>query len=337
MAIKRRGAEVDGLLLLDKAEGFTSNGELQRAKRLLDARKAGHTGSLDPIATGLLPLCFGAATKISSLFLDADKTYEAEIRLGAATDSGDRAGKVIREAAINFSEAELQSALDKLRARREQIPPMVSALKHDGQRLYKLARAGKTVERAPRSVTIHALNLLRWRGDTISLEISCSRGFYVRVLAADLGEMLGCGAHVHQLRRTRVGHFELKDACSIADLESLPTPAARREKLLTVEQSVAHLPAVELPANLAQYTLRGRTVRLPAASQCAPAAERAARATDTAADGSAATDTAAAASAKPANTAEKLVRVYAAGAGFIGIAAVAGDGKLTPKRLFQTA
>ena len=299
---RERGVIVDGMLLLDKPDGLSSNQALQQAKRLLNARKAGHTGSLDPIATGLLPLCFGETTKISSFFLGADKDYWVKIRLGVATDTGDREGQTIREAAVDFSEPQLHLALDKFRGSFEQIPPMHSALKRNGQPLYKLARAGITVERAPRAVTVHALSLEKFSDDEIELTLSCSHGFYVRTLASELGDALGCGAHVRELRRTSVGDFSIENAHTLAQVEALADAAERRKFLLPTDRMLAHLPEVSLPDNIAFYLCRGQAVRV-----AGKAGERG------------------------------LVRVYSDSAGFLGIGELSGDGKVTPRRLFNTA
>ena len=229
---KNRGTPIDGMLLLDKPAGVSSNHALQQAKRLLDARKAGHTGSLDPIATGLLPLTFGVTTRIAELFLDADKSYAVEIKLGIATETGDREGKVLSERKVDFTEAELHAALNKFRGKHQQIPPMFSALKKDGQPLYKLARQGITVKREPREVTVYEMQIADWQGDKLELTLTCSRGFYVRTLAADLGEALGCGGHVTELRRTAVGHLVIANATTIPQLQAA-TPTARQNFLTT--------------------------------------------------------------------------------------------------------
>ena len=225
---RRRGVNVDGMLLLDKPDGMTSNQALQITKRLLNARKAGHTGSLDPIATGLLPLCFGETTRAAGLFLGADKTYRVRIRFGLDTDTGDREGKALRESPVAFTEQQLFDALQQFRGRIKQIPPMFSALKRDGRPLYKLARKGISVEREAREVTVYNLTVEKWRGDLLDLTLSCSRGFYLRALARDLGEALGCGAHVSELRRTAVGDFSVQDAVSVAQLEALAARPGRR-------------------------------------------------------------------------------------------------------------
>ncbi|MGR3914492.1 MAG: tRNA pseudouridine(55) synthase TruB [Gammaproteobacteria bacterium] len=300
-APKPRGAPVNGMLLLDKPAGLTSNAALQHVKRLLNARKGGHTGSLDPIATGLLPLCFGETTRIAGLFLGADKGYWVQIRFGISTDSGDRDGRVLREGGVAFSEAQLRAALEKFRGSFEQVPPMYSALKQGGTPLYKLARRGIEVERAARPVTVHKLEVEKWRGDLLELHLSCSRGFYVRTLAGDLGDALGCGAHVRELRRLAVGDFSVDNAVTPDQLEALESPRERRELLLPTERGLAHLPKINLAANVAQYLIRGRAVS-------APPAEKGARG---------------------------LVRVYADGAGFLGLAELGEDGKLTPQRLFR--
>ena len=189
----RRGVPVDGMLMLDKPAGISSNGALQAAKRLLNAQKAGHTGSLDPIATGLLPLCFGKATKVSEMFLNFDKSYTATLQLGTSTDSGDRAGNVINSLPVNVSLEEIESALSSFRGEIMQVPPMYSALKRNGQPLYKLARQGIEVERAPRKVTVYDIELCSFNETKLVLHVSCSKGFYVRSLAMDLGVELGCG------------------------------------------------------------------------------------------------------------------------------------------------
>ncbi len=193
---RKRWQRVDGVLLLDKPSGMSSNDALQKARRRFSAAKAGHTGTLDPLATGLLPVCFGEATKFSADLLDADKTYEADLLFGQVTDTGDAEGVVLRESPVGFARADLEGALGRFRGPISQIPPMHSALKRDGRPLYELARQGIEVERAPRAVTIHELTLLSHAGDRCRLRVTCSKGTYIRTLAADLGEALGCGAHL---------------------------------------------------------------------------------------------------------------------------------------------
>jgi len=221
----RRGQAIDGVLLLDKPEDLSSNHALQRVKRALDARKAGHTGTLDPFATGLLVCCLGRATKLSTRLLDADKRYRAVLRFGVETDSGDRTGAVVAQAGADFScvtMQALQAVLPRFTGSIEQIPPMHSALKRDGKPLYAYARAGITLERAPRTVTIHALTLLACDGMTAQLEVHCSKGTYIRTLAQDIGRMLGCGAHLHALRRLGVGPFHMDDGIALDALQALP-------------------------------------------------------------------------------------------------------------------
>ena len=205
---RRHGRNVSGILLLDKPRGISSNEALQRVKRFFKAAKAGHTGSLDPLATGLLPVCLGGATKFSSFLLDADKHYRVRVRLGVTMTTADAEGEVVTEvSADGVSERDLQAALARFRGPIEQLPPMYSAVKHQGERLYKLARRGIEVERTPRSVTIHRIELRRFEPPEFEIDVHCSKGTYVRTLAADLGEALGCGGHVTDLRRTGVGPY----------------------------------------------------------------------------------------------------------------------------------
>jgi len=223
----RRGQMLDGVLLLDKPEGLSSNHALQRAKRTLDARKAGHTGTLDPFATGLLVCCFGRATKISANMLEADKTYQARLRFGEETDSGDLTGVVTFQAPPSFegvSSAALEEALQAFRGEIEQIPPMYSALKRDGKPLYEYARQGIELERPPRRVTIYRLELLSCSGLDADVLVHCSKGTYIRTLAQDIGRRLGCGAHLSALRRTGAGPFDLKDGITLEALQALPDP-----------------------------------------------------------------------------------------------------------------
>ncbi|HEU0231244.1 MAG TPA: tRNA pseudouridine(55) synthase TruB [Burkholderiaceae bacterium] len=226
----RRGQALDGVLLLDKPEGLSSNHALQRARRALDARKAGHTGTLDPFATGLLVCCLGRATKIAGIMLDADKAYEATLRFGEETDSGDLTGHVQFSAPTPFggvSREELETAMEGFRGEIEQIPPMHSALKRDGKPLYEYARQGITLERASRRVVVHRLETLDFSGTEARLLVHCSKGTYVRTLAQDIGRRLGCGAHLVALRRTRVGPFRIEDAVALDALQSMANPASR--------------------------------------------------------------------------------------------------------------
>lgn len=223
----RRGQVLDGVLLLDKPEGLSSNHALQRAKRALDARKAGHTGTLDPFATGLLVCCLGKATKIAGAMLNADKVYEATLVWGAETDSGDLTGEVVARAPEGFTgvaaEA-LEAVLPAFRGEIEQIPPMYSALKRDGKPLYEYARQGIELERPPRQVRIHELTVLDVQPMQARLRVHCSKGTYIRTLAQDIGRTLGCKAHLVALRRTKVGPFDLAESVQLEALQSMPHP-----------------------------------------------------------------------------------------------------------------
>lgn len=296
--VKRTWRQVDGVLLLDKALGLTSNDALQKARRLFSAAKGGHTGTLDPLATGLLPLCFGEATKFSADLLDADKTYEATLRLGVVTDSGDAEGKVIATHAVAVEEADLRRVLPAFAGDILQVPPMHSALKRDGRPLYELARQGIEVERAARPVTIHALDVLSFTGDELRLSVSCSKGTYIRVLAADIGAALGCGAHLTALRRTRVGDLTLAGVTTLADLETLDE-AARPAWLRPVDALLQSLPRIDLSGEAESRFRHGNPVDLP--------------------DGL-----------------MGKIRVYAAG-GLIGVGEPGPGGRLWPKRLVQLA
>ncbi|HED14870.1 MAG TPA: tRNA pseudouridine(55) synthase TruB [Gammaproteobacteria bacterium] len=297
----QRGKVIDGILLLDKPVGITSNGALQQAKRLFNARKAGHTGSLDPIATGLLPLCFGEATKLSQFLIDSDKRYVTSLRLGQRTNTGDSEGHVISQRPVTFSKGELEQALTKFRGDFEQVPPMFSALKHQGTPLYKLAREGIEIERKPRPVTVSELEVLRMEADTLELIVHCSRGFYVRTLADELGEILGCGAHIEQLRRTAVGDLHVDESVSLTTLAECPDGAARLQYLLPLEAGARVYPAVQLTTNAAFYLCRGQAVRAGGLPQSG------------------------------------YVRLYGGHAGFLGLGEVTDDGLVAPKRLFATA
>jgi len=261
--VKKVWQQVDGVLLLDKAIGMTSNDALQKARRLFSAAKGGHTGTLDPLATGLLPLCFGEATKFSADLLDADKTYEAELRLGAVTDTGDAEGQVIATAAVDVDQAAISALLPRFTGAIEQVPPMYSALKRDGRPLYELARQGIVVDRAARAITIHALDCLEFSGQRLVLRVACSKGTYIRVLAADIGQALGCGAHLTALRRTRVASLTLASAVTLAQLEQLGE-TERLACLQPVDALLHTLPRVDLAAEAAQRFQHGNPVDMPA-------------------------------------------------------------------------
>lgn len=262
MQVKKTWQRVDGVLLLDKPIGLTSNDALQKARRLFSAAKGGHTGTLDPLATGLLPLCFGEATKFSADLLDADKTYEAVLKLGVTTDSGDAEGQVTATVAVSVSEADIAQVLPKFTGDIQQIPPMHSALKRNGRPLYELARKGIEVEREPRAVTIHAIDLLAFSGDSLTLRVACSKGTYIRVLAADIGQALGCGAHLAALRRTVVGDLDLAHAVTLAELEALDE-VGRASHLQAVDALLHTLPVVTVEGEAAERFRHGNPVALP--------------------------------------------------------------------------
>ncbi len=265
---RHRGRDVHGILVLDKPAGITSNAALQKVKRLFNANKAGHTGSLDPIATGVLPICLGEATKLSGYLLDADKGYEVRMRLGRTTTSGDSEGEVVEERPVPpLDEARIEQALAPFRGEIEQVPPMYSAIKRDGQPLYKLARQGIEVEREPRRVTIHALDLLAFDAETITLRVHCSKGTYVRTLAEEIGERLGCGAHVEALRRTRAGPFTLEGAVTLEALEALRDEGleALDAILAPLARAVEGWPRVTLSGDMLYYLRQGQALLVPKA------------------------------------------------------------------------
>lgn len=251
--------KLDGVLLLDKPVGVTSNGALQAAKRLLNAAKAGHTGTLDPMASGLLPLTFGEATKFSQMLLDADKTYEATVALGVETDTGDAEGRAIASLPVDVTMEGLASVVAGFVGEIEQIPPMYSALKRDGKPLYEYARAGIEVERAPRKVRIHALKLLDSGAERFRIRVECSKGTYIRTLAIDIGRVLGCGAHLSALRRTAIGPFQIDSAVSLASLEA-GSAEQRKAFLAPADLLLQHLPRLELDAEQVGAIVQGRTL-----------------------------------------------------------------------------
>ena len=301
--MKRRADAVDGLLLLNKPSGMTSNRALQTVRRLLNARKAGHTGSLDPAATGMLPLCFGEATKVCAYLLNADKSYRVTARLGVATDTGDADGKEITTAAVpDLSADDWDVILQGFSGESMQIPPMYSALKRDGKRLYELARQGETVERQPRPVRIDEIHLLEIAGSRLVFRVSCSKGTYIRVLVEDIARRAGTVAHTARLHRESVGDFAAIDMLDMAAVEGLAARdvAALREKLLPPDAALASLTMVSVSAAEAEKFSDGQSIQV-ATSQAAG-----------------------------------LTRVYGAGQKFIGVGEVAGDGQLAPRRVFQT-
>jgi len=306
MGGKRRnpGRDVTGILLLDKPLGLTSNDALQRIKRLYRAAKAGHTGSLDPLATGLLPVCLGAATKFSAFLLDADKRYRVRVRLGVTTTTADAEGEVMEtKPVVGVDEARVRAVLEQFLGLIDQLPPMYSAIKQGGERLYKLARQGVEVERATRPIHIFSLDLLACEWPEIELDVHCSKGTYVRTLAEDIGRELGCGGHVSRLRRTGVGPYaenvvEFITLDQVRDLADQEGAAARLDALLLpLDSALGHWPAVRLSADAAFYLQQGQAVLVPQAPT------------------------------------EGLVRLYDVSKHFLGVGEIQDDGKVQPKRL----
>jgi tRNA pseudouridine55 synthase len=297
---RRPRRPVSGVLLLDKPVGWTSNAALQAVKHLYQAAKAGHTGSLDPLASGLLPICLGEATKLSGFLLNADKGYRFTCRLGVTTTTGDAEGEVVAVRPVGpLSRESMEAALRQFVGTIQQIPPMYSALKHNGQPLYKLARKGMEVERAPREVTVHELRLLRLDDEEFECELRCSKGTYVRTLATDLGEILGCGAHVTALRRTVVEPY---DAARMVTLESLREWAEQGlavldTKLLPSDSAVTQWPAVRVGGDAAFYLRQGQPVLAPRAPS------------------------------------QGWVRLYQDEQRFFGIGEILDDGRVAPRRL----
>lgn len=257
---RRKGRDVHGIVLLDKRTGISSNAALQEVKRLYHANKAGHTGSLDPLASGLLPVCLGEATKVSAYLLDTDKRYRAVIRLGITTSSGDSEGEVIARAPVPaFSTADIEQCLQKFTGLIEQVPPMYSALKHQGKRLYELARAGTTVARSARQVRIFDLRLIAFADDLLTIEVLCSKGTYIRTLAEDIGAYLRCGGSIVALRRLQAGPFQIADAMTIEQWRQAGE-GERLQGLLPADQALTAWPALHLNAAQAAFIGHGRTV-----------------------------------------------------------------------------
>ncbi len=298
---KKKGRPVNGILLLDKPAGLSSNQALQKVKWLFRAQKAGHTGNLDLPATGLLPICFGEATKMTTFLLDADKTYVADVRLGINTSTLDASGEIVKTRPVpSYDRKDLEKVLERFRGRIIQIPPMYSALKHQGEPLYKLAREGKEVERKERVQQIHHLEASNLSENGFTIKVSCSKGTYIRTLAEDIGEELGCGAHVLTLRRTRVGCFNIDKASTLDEIEQKDGKVEELDSLLLpVDAGLGSLPAVGLGEETAFYFLNGQRVMVPAIPR------------------------------------EGLVRVYLPKARFLGIGEATGDGRIAPKRLIS--
>lgn len=261
---RSRGRPLDGFLVIDKPVGMSSNHVVQKVKRLLDARKVGHTGSLDPLATGVLPLCLGEATKFSQYLLDSDKHYWTRIRLGVTTNTGDADGEVLAErSTAHLTRERIESVVASFSGRLQQVPSMYSAIKHEGQPLYRLARAGIEVERKPRDITVYSNCLLSVEGDQIEVEFRCSKGTYIRTIAEDIGQLLDCGAHVTALRRLGAGPFAESDMVSFETLEQACEEARGEELLRPISSAVANWPEVKLNEALAWYVRQGQPVLVP--------------------------------------------------------------------------
>ena len=256
LSVRTSRKPLHGVLLLDKPLGWTSNDALQKAKGLLRAEKGGHTGTLDPLATGLLPLCFGAATKFSQVSLDADKRYTATLRLGQRTSTGDREGQVIAEGPLPTERAAIEAVCRLFTGSILQTPPMHSALKHEGKALYEYARAGIEIDRPARAVTIHAIDIVEWHAERLVLDVACSKGTYIRTLAEDMGQALRCGAHLSALRRTGCGPLDLQHAITLEALQAM-NEAQREARLLPADALLAAWPAVHLPDDEAGRFLSG--------------------------------------------------------------------------------
>jgi tRNA pseudouridine55 synthase len=264
LPVRKRWQIVDGVLLLDKPGGLSSNDALQKARRLFSAAKAGHTGTLDPMATGLLALCFGEATKFSNRLLEADKTYAATLRLGVTTATGDAEGEVLEERSVQVDAAAVVAACAGFLGEIEQVPPMYSALKHQGRALYEYARQGIEIERASRRVIIRSLEVTRVAGLEVDIVVRCSKGTYIRTLAEDIGAVLGCGAHLTALRRTSIGVLNVADALSLEQITAVDE-GARRPLLAAPDALLAHLPTLELDAEKRRLFLHGQALQLNAA------------------------------------------------------------------------
>ena len=299
LQVKRIKRDISGVILLDKPLGFSSNQALQKIKYLLQAEKAGHTGSLDPLASGLLPLCFGEATKFSHYLLDADKSYRALVQLGATTTTGDAEGEVLVSRPVDVTEAQVKKVLNDFIGDIKQTPPMYSALKHQGKALYEYARDGVDIERAARDVTIYQIDFHGFQNHQLDMTVACSKGTYIRTLAEDIGAALGCGAHLAGLRRLTAGHFKLEDAITVEAFEAM-TLEQRDACLLLPDATIATLPMVTIDADSEFYLLRGQSVW------------------------------------KANLNIQGSFRVYNEHGVFLGLGEQAPDGKIAPKRLLKS-
>ena len=258
---RKRGRDIDGVFLLDKPQGMSSNDIMQKVKRLFQANKAGHTGALDPLATGMLPICLGEATKFSQFLLDADKRYVVTAKLGERTDTSDAEGQVVETRSVNVETSQILTALEQFRGDILQVPTMFSALKHNGKPLYEYARAGITVEREARPITIFELNFIEYQAPFLTLEVHCSKGTYIRTLVDDLGEVLGCGAHVTVLRRTAVADYPTEKMMTWDALQTLAEQGDLDQHLLPIDTAVSKLPALKLNAEQSKGIGFGQRVK----------------------------------------------------------------------------
>ncbi len=271
MARRRKGRPIDGVILLDKPTGISSNDALQKVKRIYFAEKAGHTGALDPLATGMLPICLGEATKFSQFLLDSDKRYRVIAKLGERTNTSDSDGEVVETRPVDADLTKLEACIDKFRGESDQIPSMFSALKYQGKPLYEYARQGIEVPRESRKITVYEIILHRFEGDEVEMEVHCSKGTYIRTIVDDLGEMLGCGAHVTMLRRTAVAKYPYEKMVTLEQLNELLEQAHREEKaprelldplLMPMDTAVEDLPEVNLIPDLANMVQHGQPVQV---------------------------------------------------------------------------
>lgn len=294
--------DVDGILLLNKPIGLSSNKALQAARNLFKANKAGHTGSLDPLATGLLPVCFGEATKFSGYLLDASKTYRAICQLGQTSTTGDGEGELSPALSVDVSETQLQQVIQQFIGKIQQIPPMHSAVKHQGERLYTLARQGIEVERKSREIEIYSLDVVSFEGDKLELDVHCSKGTYVRTLAEDIGKELGCGAYLAALERTGVQPFWGMKSYTLDELRDIEDDENRQldDCLLPMEAAISDWPAIELSDDLSFYLRQGQPVQVPKSPTSG------------------------------------LVRLLDEAKGFIGAGIILADGRVAPKRMLRT-
>jgi len=293
---RRPKKNISGVLLLDKPIGYSSNQALQKIKLLYQAAKAGHTGTLDPLATGLLPLCFGEATKFAHFLTDADKVYIATLKFGITTNTGDAEGEVLSVKDVNFSKMQLEQVCNQFVGVISQIPPMYSALKHEGKAMYEYARAGVEIERAARTITIHNIEINAFDQDVATITVKCSKGTYIRTLAEDIGAQLGCGAHLIGLRRTATANYQINQAITLEQFEAM-SPAQRALLLLPADSAVQHLPAITLDADSTFYLQQGQAIW------------------------------------QSGSVPQGLIRLYNEQHEFLGLGELQSDGKIAPKRL----